>query len=844
MATFSKSVKDALARVTREYEYICLLGDFNLPQLRWDGSSPPGGQAGEFCDTIESFALSQVNHVASNTCGNILDLVLTNVPDLFSEVCEHPSEFHTDHAVLAFEMTTKIPIQQNVQRTVLDYKCADWVLLRSLLSVTLTDNLERFDSIEHAWQYWHDTVLESMNKCIPQKRIKQCKAPPWIDGEARHLQNVKLSAWKKAKKSDNPSHWGAFRKARNKLKNALKAKYDHFVGSLSTTVKSNPKRFWSFFRSKTKSKVIPHTMHDDSESVDSATEKSALFNKHFHSVFEPDRPCDQLPDINVKRIEGLSNVVFTSANVRKALQNLDVNKAIGPDEISPRVLKHCAAELAPSLAVLFNLSMRSGTLPDLWKRANVTPVFKKGDKSDVANYRPISLLCIVSKIMERCIADSVYEHVESQIHPMQHGFVKGKSCCTQMLEMYHRIGRHLDTGGQSDVIYLDFSKAFDSVCHKYLLHKLQSFGFCGPLLRWMESYLTCRWQRVQIEGMQSDWLPVLSGVPQGSILGPLMFLLYVNDLPCSSLSSEVGLFADDAKCTKEIKTVDDCHLLQLDLNRMSDWSKMWKLNFNVNKCKVMTVSRGKSHIYDYTLDGTVLERVQSFKDLGITVSNDLSWNSHISNTVNKCKRVNWVIKRAVGYQAPASVSMQLFNALSRSIIEFSSPVWAPVSGRDMLLTERVQREMTRFAMHYPDGCDYRERLIELETLPLSYRREIQDLTLFFKCRTGQTRINLDDYVMFYGQNGRRTGNSGPLLRTPFVRTESFWGSYFNRVVRMWNALPVNVRTSDSLSIFKGRISSFYNDKLCTVFSSNDICTWRSTCRCPSCMCASMQTQFV
>lgn len=420
----------------------------------------------------------------------------------------------------------------------------------------------------------------------------------------------------------------------------------------------------------------------------------------------------------------------------------------------------------------------------------------------------------------------------------------GKSCTTQLLDVYHNVGRVLDSGGQTDVLNLDFSKAFDSVSHRLLLHKLRSFGVNGSLLKWLTSYLSNRKQRVVMEGEASAWLPVLSGVPQGSILGPLLFVLYINDLPNCVTSSEVALFADDAKCFREIRSASDCHLLQHDLNKIHEWSRIWKLNFNVSKCKLLTIARALKFQHPYSLDGVVLERVDSIQDLGITVSSDLSWHKHIDQVVSKCNRVNGMIKRAIGRKAPADVTMRLFNTLSRSIAEYSSPVWSPHTVCDITRVERIQRNITRHALHYPDGVDYGQRCRELGVLPLSYRREIQDLCLFFKCTQGLTAVNSDLFPDFYCRNnGRRTGDSGPLLRKPLTRTELFMNSYFNRINRSWNSLPVLIRSSSGLDEFRDQLVDYYTTRMTTFFQSNNVCTWRSTCRCANCLCLSAQTQF-
>jgi hypothetical protein len=311
--------------------------------------------------------------------------------------------------------------------------------------------------------------------------------------------------------------------------------------------------------------------------------------------------------------------------------------------------------------------------------------------------------------------------------------VKGKSCCTQLLNVYHNIGQHLDSGGQTDVVYLDFSKAFDSVCHPLLIHKLRSFGFCGNLLSWLDNYLSGRQQRVTLRGKYSDWMPVISGVPQGSILGPLLFLLYINDMPASCKNSSVALFADDAKCSRNIRSHGDCLMLQEDLDHLWLWSKVWLMSFNVDKCKVLSISRCQSKTsFPYNMNGCVLEHVDVFKDLGVSVSSTLNWHDHVETIVSKANRVNGMIKRAVGYKAPPIVSSRLYQSLTRSIVEYCSPVWSPHQIIDIKKLERVQRSMTRFILHYPNQS-YQQRCSNLEILPLSYRREINDLTFFFKC---------------------------------------------------------------------------------------------------------------
>ena len=341
-------------------------------------------------------------------------------------------------------------------------------------------------------------------------------------------------------------------------------------------------------------------------------------------------------------------------------------------------VKKCVTVLAPSLAHLFTRSFTSGCIPAQWKEGNVVPVNKKGDKCQVCNYRPISLLCIVSEVMEKCLYNNIIDSIKPLIHPLQHGFMNGESCTTQLLDVYENVGKCLDEGKQMDMIFLDFSKAFDLVNHTMLLHKLKKLGFSGKLFDWLSDYLCNRNQRVVLNGCASEWITVTSGVPQGSILGPLLFLLFINDMPDSAKNSILAMFADDVKCFRRIVDINDCMSLQNDLDELYQWSKYWKLNFNSLKCKVISFTRNRNPIkFVYKINGEPLENVSSFCDIGITVDSFLTHIVHIKNVINKCNKVNGMIRRAVGYKAPASVTLKLYKALIRPIAEYSSPVWSP-----------------------------------------------------------------------------------------------------------------------------------------------------------------------
>ncbi|KAI8502449.1 hypothetical protein Bbelb_200370 [Branchiostoma belcheri] len=426
----------------------------------------------------------------------------------FSTIRELPADFDTDHTVLEFSLRCRIQTRQDLPRKVYNFKRADWLGLSAHLeSLRLSESVIDPHDIDSAWEAWSSAVQSAVDMFVPSRNLKVSTSPPWIDGEVRNLQNKKRTAWKRAKRSDSPSHWEKFRKLRNKLKNLLSAKYNKYLVSLSSTLQESPKRFWAFVRAKSKSRSLPTDVHLNGTVVQSAPDKANMFNDYFFSTFSAPDPNVIKPDIDVIVDERLCNLLLAVESVENVLVNLNTSKAVGPDNISAHVLKGCAKTLAPSLTLLFNKSLSAGCVPSRWKDANVLPVHKKGDKENVANYRPVSLLSLVSKVMERCMYNQLIPMLRGSLHEFQHGFIAGRSTTTQLVETYHQVGSILDKGGQVDMLFLDFAKAFDFVSHTLLLHKLQMFGFGGNLLAWFTSYLTDRRQRVVVEGCQSKWLP-------------------------------------------------------------------------------------------------------------------------------------------------------------------------------------------------------------------------------------------------------------------------------------------------------------------------------------------------
>ena len=291
-------------------------------------------------------------------------------------------------------------------------------------------------------------------------------------------------------------------------------------------------------------------------------------------------------------VSDIDPLVFQTKGIVSLLRNINAKKASGPDGISCFVFKEAAEEIAPFLQFIFNQSLTTGQVPGDWKCANVTPVFKKGSKKEACDYRPVSLTSLPRKILEHIISHHIMGHLDAHhvLVNYQHGFRRGRSCESQLITIVELIARNLDHGKQTDVLLLDFSKAFDTVPHKRLLKKLDHYGTRGQLIKRIESWLCGRTQKVVVNGSQSSPVTVTSGVPQGTVLGPLMFLLYINDIGLQ-ITSELGLFADDSVLYGFVNNISSAEVLQGDLNKLVVWSEKWQLAFNASKCFLLRVTR-------------------------------------------------------------------------------------------------------------------------------------------------------------------------------------------------------------------------------------------------------------
>ena len=487
------------------------------------------------------------------------------------------------------------------------------------------------------------------------------------------------------------------------------SKYRSYLVGLIGDFKNTPKRFWSFLKAVKLSKALPSVLFFKEVAATSSRDKANILNDCFRSKFSA--PSDSnfpLPFCRDLGLNALDQVTVSAARVASLLSTLDRSKACGSDNLSGFTLRECADVLAAPLSVLFNKCLSTGVFPTRWKDATVIPVHKKGLRNRAENYRSVSLLPIVSKVLEKILCDAFVRHISPAISPSQHGFVPGKSCVTNLSEfMFYATSFYvlclcyaMQSKSQLDVIYTDFSSAFQSVDHRYLLHKLQtSFGISGQMLSLFGSYLAQRRQRVVVEGVASEWCSVVSGVPEGSVLGPSLFLAFINHIP-ELLRSNCLLYADDLKVFRTVTDVRDSELLQNDLNRLHSWSRTWGITLNPTKCFHLRLSlKTKPFPARFAIGGTQLSLVTSMRDLGVIVDSKLNFSEHIDSVVKRGNRALGLLIRSLqgvrGRYCRGGV-IAAYCANVRSILEYGSVIWAGAACSHLERLERMQHKFLAF----------------------------------------------------------------------------------------------------------------------------------------------------
>ena len=567
------------------------------------------------------------------------------------------------------------------------------------------------------------------------------------------------------------------------------------------------KKFWTYIKSRKTDRCGVAPLKKDGITYSDSVTKADLLNKQFVSVFSQEAPGD-LPDLGPSDTPDVPGIKVSTAGVVKLLKDINPSKATGPDSIPGKLLKEAAAELAPALTCIFQASIDQGRIPTDWESAKIAPVYKKGDRSQPSNYRPVSLTSICCKIIEHIIHSSVITHLENHsiLTDYQHGFRKRRSTETQLILTIQDLVSNLNSGEQTDAIFLDFSKAFDKVPHKRLLLKLHHYGVRGTILDWIRDFLSDRTQEVVLDGTTSTRYSVSSGVPQGTVLGPLLFLvyMYINDMP-SCIQSPARLFADDCLVYKKIRSADDCAELQEDLQQLQEWEGRWLMQFHPEKCEVITISNRRSPIkYGYSIHGHHLQHVNNAKYLGVTINKSLSWNTHVDNVTKKANQTLAFLRRNIG-MCSQDYKEQAYKTFVRPTLEYASTVWDPHTARNINAVEMVQRRAARFTTgNYHRTSSVSTILNALKWNSLQLRRARARTIMLYRIYYRLVDIPLEEYLI---PTGCHTRDHSTKFLQPHTRIQAYQYSFFPSAIRYWNALPAAMVQISSVEAFKQSLAS-------------------------------------
>ena len=750
---------------------IMVLGDFNYPDIDYitvdhGFGHGVGSEASRFLDVVRDTGFYQ--HVREFTRyregqnPSLLDYVFTDNECVIDNLqCKSPLG-KSDHVCIEFEYLTQHHNQPSLQRK-LNYWKADYRSIRKELGNIDWEAELTGRNVSDCWHLLHDKLMQLTEEFVPRKTTSNTSKKSNSGITKSSIKEIKKRerAWARYKAAGSDDSWRAYKIIRNRVTSLIRNDKEVHQRKLIQGFKDKPKRFYGYMRrSRAVKTVISGIETANGKQTESDKQAADELCHYFSKVFVHEGAWDgggigDLSDDGTQwTIEVTENEVF------KALSKLKPDKSAGPDDIHPAILREAAAELTKPLTILFQKSLSEGNLPEVWNKGNITPIHKKGPRNEAGNYRPVSLTSVVCKLLESIIRDHMLNYFNNTvITEFQHGFVRGRSCLTNLLEVFEHWTSSMDEGYGVDVIYLDYRKAFDTVPHKRLLMKLKMLGIRGNVLKCIANFLQNRMMRVIVNGECSDWVYVLSGIPQGSVLGPLLFLIFVNDLP-DWIKTNIRMFADDTKIWTKIVTEEDVAKLQDDLNSLCEWSRKWLLQFNPEKCVVMHIGHNMDSRYYLSQGGQncELKSVTEEKDLGVLATSKLKVSQQCVQAACKASKVVGMIRRQFPVLDKHSF-MILYKGFVRPHLEYAIQAWSPYLRKDIECLERVQRKATKLVQGLKK-LSYVERLERLHLTTLEKRRLRGDLIETYKLLTGRENIDcnsplhLDD--SHYNTRGHRS----------------------------------------------------------------------------------------
>lgn len=782
-----------------------IAGDYNLPNTSWkhDGrvqcchraSGNLSQQAELIRDNFNMLNFRQFNEIVNST-GYSLDLVFASMPNLKVELC-HDSVISCDHyhPAIIFRISLSRPFTAKTFSNRKLFNIADYAGINDFLASVDWDDVIADLTVEAAVDFVYERLNYAVSAFVPRTQVVKSGYPVWFTGELIGLLKSKKRAHRLYKRSSDYADYLVFSSLRSECKKCSLECWSRYISRAENAIQSSAKSFWRLVNGIRKSSSGTTRVYRGGSLLITDRDIANGFADHFESVYG--MRCDRPLGTCVSSVLEVASMEISLKEVYQCIQQLSINCGPGNDELPVLFFKATIFLTSRILWLIFNKSLVTGVFPSKWKQCIVTPIFKSGDKTHVSNYRPICKQNVMAKIFESIVAGKLSKLCKNVIIDEQHGFMSGRSTVSNLAVYSAFVASEIEGGHQVDAVYTDFSKAFDSVDHSILIDKLNLLGVGGIFLRWVSSFLTDRTQFVDFNGTLSRPIDVTSGVPQGSHIGPLLFLLFINDIADIFNHSRFLLYADDLKVFRRIDGFEDAVLLQDDLRSLELWCRQNNLKMNINKCHIIHFHRRVNpYLHDYELGSDRLPSVNTVRDLGIIFSFDLSFKEHIVSVVSAACNTLGFILRWGGHFRVDSIRT-LYCALVRSKLEYGSVIWSPYYDNQRLLIERVQHRFLRYVSYRVGlpmevAChEYATILCRMSMLSLERRRIIAEIIFIYNLFN--SIMSCPALLQLLGVNcPRRSLRGGSLMHTHVHSTLYGSNSIVNRTCTRVNRLPASV----------------------------------------------------
>jgi len=799
---------DCIANYMHKSGSNVLLGDLNMHNINWSTLCGPNDYIHQLIlDFVITHGYMQMVDFPTREA-NLLDILLTDDDHLVTSVQPSQPLGHSDHCSVVFTLSVAptgkmatVPICTDPRYL---WQNGDYDSMSQYLAAINWNAVICYNpSAESTWKAFIDILWCAINMFVPMYTHTSGGKHKYKNSRSlRKCAARKRILWSKMHRNPlDPKVRSEYRECVHKWRHILQN--DQIAREERIIEANSLGAFYRYINQRIFSRPSVSTVIEDGVILTDSLDKANAFSRYFSSVGKADNGFT--PRCNDVRFnETLECVTVDEADIMSAIAKLKCSLSAGPDNLPPLLFKRLKCCLSKPLAMIFNQLLSVGHVPYDWLSAIVVPVFKKGVTGKLCNYRPISLTCVPSKILEKIVSQKIYAHLCTNkiLHPSQHGFCQRKSTATNLLECFNDWTLTILSKEQRIVVYVDFSKAFDVVSHPKLFARLHSYGIRGTVLSWLQSFLCGRTHRTRIDGVVSDVAQLISGVVQGSGVGPVMFLAYINELIyiLEGFDIKVKMFADDVKLYVQIVNYVDMERLQRALSALSEWAEEWQLAVSVDKCCVLNIGieNCPPHL---VLDNCVLPVVPHTRDLGVIVSRDLSPATHVAEVISKAHRRAKLILRTFTSRN-TKLLVRAFVTYVRPILEYNTVIWSPCTARDIDAIESVQRRFTK-RLHGYSHFSYSERLSRLKLQSLEYRRLIADLLWCYKIVFNVVDICMDEFFCFNTCTYTR-GHAYKLYKSRPLT--SIRKNFFSeRVINVWNALPGDAVDFSSLPRFRGSI---------------------------------------